>query len=231
MGHSLPGEGEPRTARRPLPTAISRASGLSWSATLRPDRCPTTSHDPGHPSCAAACPLPRSMTSARSDIADVAAHGHRTPTPDTGRRTLDTWMLRRPYRTLDTGRVDRHAWTLDGRSGHWTPDAGRGGGQEDDDTAGVRTSWAITPSDRAPGRPTLFLWTAPAALGSPAGSAVRPRARARLPLGLQAAARPLADQAAPWRTALLGRFRVDSRARRWGSSVMASSYVGGGCDG
>jgi hypothetical protein len=155
MGHSLPGEGEPRTARRPLPTAISRASGLSWSATLRPDRCPTTSHDPGHPSCAAACPLPRSMTSARSDIADVAAHGHRTPTPDTGRRTLDTWMLRRPYRTLDTGRVDRHAWTLDGRSGHWTPDAGRGRGQDDDGTAGVRTSWAITPSDTL-GRPTLF---------------------------------------------------------------------------
>jgi RNA polymerase sigma-70 factor, ECF subfamily len=33
--------------------------------------------------------------------------------------------------------------------------------------AGIRTSWATTPSDRTLGRPTVFLWTAPAALDSP----------------------------------------------------------------
>ena len=90
---------------------------------------------------------------------------HRTP--DTGRRTADTWTLRRPHRTLDIGPVDRQAWTLVARTGHRTPDTGRGRGQADEGAAGIRTSWATTPSDRALGRPTVFLWTAPAALGSP----------------------------------------------------------------
>ena len=90
---------------------------------------------------------------------------HRTP--DSGRRTADTWTLRRPHRTLDSGPMDRQAWTLVARTGHWTPDAGRGRGQADEGAAGIRTSWATTPSDRALGRPTVFLWTAPAALGSP----------------------------------------------------------------
>jgi hypothetical protein len=76
---------------------------------------------------------------------------HRTP--DSGHRTADTWTLRRPHRTLDTDRVDRHAWTLVARTGHWTPDAGRGHRQGDEGTAGSRTSWATTPSDRALGRP------------------------------------------------------------------------------
>jgi hypothetical protein len=93
--------------------------------------------------------------------------GRRHRTPDSGRRTADTWTLRRPHRTLDTDRVDRHAWTLVARFGHWAPDAGRGRGQADEGAAGIRTSWATTPSDRALGRPTVFLWTAPAALGSP----------------------------------------------------------------
>jgi hypothetical protein len=86
---------------------------------------------------------------------------------DTGRRTVDTWTLRRPHRTLDTGPVDRQAWTLVARTGHWTLDAGRGRGQGDEGAAGIRTSWATTPSDRALGRPTVFLWTAPAAFDSP----------------------------------------------------------------
>jgi hypothetical protein len=71
------------------------------------------------------------------------------------------------HRTLDTGRVDRQAWTLVARTGHWTPDAGRGRGQGDDGTAGIQTSWTTTPGDRALGRPTVFLWTGPAGLGSP----------------------------------------------------------------
>src|SRR5215218_521287 len=86
-------------------------------------------------------------TSPRPDTADAATHKHRTPTPDadTGRRTADTWTLRRPHRTLDNGPVDRQAWTLVARTGHWTPDAGRGRGQGDDGTAGIQTSWTTTP--------------------------------------------------------------------------------------
>ena len=106
-------------------------------------------------------------------LQDLTSAGHsgrgnaQTPDADTGRRTADTWTLRRPHRTLDIGPVDRQAWTLVARTGHRTPDAGRGRGQADEGAAGIRTSWATTPSDRALGRPTVFLWTAPAALGSP----------------------------------------------------------------
>jgi hypothetical protein len=72
------------------------------------------------------CPPPRSRTSLRPDTADAATRRHRTPTPDadTGRRTADTWTLRRPHRTLDSGPVDRQAWTLVARTGHRTPDTG-----------------------------------------------------------------------------------------------------------
>jgi hypothetical protein len=87
--------------------------------------------DPGHPSRTAACPPPRSRTSRRPDTADAATHRHRTPRPDAGQRTpasghrtADTWTLRRPHRTLDTGHVDRQAWTLVARTGHRTPDTG-----------------------------------------------------------------------------------------------------------
>ena len=78
-----------------------------------------------------------------------------TPAPDTGHRS-------RGQASVDTGRSHRTPDT-----GHRTPDAGRGRGQADEGAAGIRTSWATTPSDRALGRPTVFLWTAPAALGSP----------------------------------------------------------------
>src|SRR5512132_4591577 len=103
--------------------------------------------DPGHPSRAAACPPLRSMTSLRSDTADEKRTdtgrphtdaGHRMS--DTGCRTADTWTLRRPPRTLDTGPVDRQAWTLVARTGHRTSDAGRGRGQGDEGAAGIRTS-------------------------------------------------------------------------------------------
>ena len=63
-------------------------------------------------------PTPRSTTSLRPDTADAATHRHRTPTPE--RRTADTWALRRPHRTLDSGPVDRQAWTLVARTGHRT---------------------------------------------------------------------------------------------------------------
>jgi hypothetical protein len=57
-------------------------------------------------------PTPRSRTSLRPDTADAATHRHRTPAPDTGH-----------------GPVDRQAWILVARTGHRTPDAGRGRGQ------------------------------------------------------------------------------------------------------
>ena len=130
--------------------------------------------DPGHPSRTAACPPPRSRTSLRPDTADAATHRHRTPTPDAGQR--------KPGRSdARTGHWTPVPWT--GKRGHWslapdtghrtpdtghrTPDAGRGRGQGDEGAAGIRTSWATTPSDRTLGRPTVFLWTAPGALDSP----------------------------------------------------------------
>jgi hypothetical protein len=130
----------------------------------------TTTPTPAIPAVRLPAPPPRSRTSLRPDTADTATHKHRTPTPDahTGRRTADTWTLRRPHRTLDIGPVDskRGHWSLAPDTGHRTPDTGRGRGQADEGAAGIRTSWATTPSDRALGRPTMFLWTAPAALGS-----------------------------------------------------------------
>jgi hypothetical protein len=145
---------------------------------------------------------------------------HRTP--DSGRRTADTWTLRRPHRTLDIGPVDRQAWTLVARTGHRTPDTGRGRGQADEGAAGIRTS-ATTPSDRALGRPTVFLWTAPAALDSPCrlgGEAAFQReiASRRQLLGRSAGVERRLG-------ALLSseRLRVDSRANGDASSVMASA--------
>jgi hypothetical protein len=111
--------------------------------------------DPGHPSRPAACP-----TVALQDLTSAGHSGRgnaQTPDADTGRRT--------PGRSdAHTGHRTPVPWT--GKRGHWSPDTGRGRGQGDEGSAGIRTS-ATTPSDRALGRPTVFLWTAPAALGSP----------------------------------------------------------------
>jgi hypothetical protein len=142
-------------------------------------------------------------------LPDLTSAGH------SGRRTADTWTLRRPHRTPDTGRVDSHAWTLVARTEHWTPDAGRGRGQGDDGTAGIRTSWATTPSDRALGRPSGFLWTAPAALGSPCrlgGEATFQRETASRTTR-QLLGRSAAGQAAPRRTAVLKRESPGVRRR------------------
>jgi hypothetical protein len=87
--------------------------------------------EPGHPSVRLPAPPPRSTTS--------LGRTQRTRTlTDTGRRTLDTWTLGRPHRTLDTGGVDstcRH-WTLGLNTGCRTP--GRGRGQGDDGMGGIR---------------------------------------------------------------------------------------------
>jgi hypothetical protein len=100
-----------------------------------------------------------------------------TPDADTGRRTADTWTLRRPHRTLDIGPVDRQAWTLVARTGHRTP-------AEDVDrlTKARPTSGPPGPSRRATAR-----WDAqPCSCGrrlrrsaAHAGSAVRPPSSAR----------------------------------------------------
>jgi hypothetical protein len=157
--------------RRPGPTDASAgpAPPAPASSTRRRLR-QTTSRawtagdhaDPGHPSRTAACPR-------RAPGPHFGRTQRTRQRPDTGRRhrTPDTWTLRRPHRTLDSGPVDRQAWTLDARTRHRTPDAGRGHGQGDEAAAGIRTSWAATPSDRTLGGPTVSLWTAPAALGSP----------------------------------------------------------------
>jgi hypothetical protein len=95
--------------------------------------------DPGHPSHTAACPT--------AALQDLTSAGQRT------RQRTDTGQ-----RTPDSGHLDAQTPA---------PDTGRGRGQGDEGAAGIRTSWATTPSDRTLGRPTVFLWTAPAALDSP----------------------------------------------------------------
>ena len=87
--------------------------------------------------------------------------------PDSGRRTATPGRsdARTGHWTSVPWTGKRGHWSLTPDTGHWTSDAGRG--QPDEGAAGIRTSWATTPSDRALGRPTVFLWTAPAALGSP----------------------------------------------------------------
>jgi hypothetical protein len=90
---------------------------------------------------------------------------HRAPTPDAGQRTPGRSDARTGHWT--SAPLDRQAWTLVARTGHQTLDAGRGRGHANEGAAGIRTSWATTPSDRALGRPTAFSWTAPTALGSP----------------------------------------------------------------
>jgi hypothetical protein len=111
-------------------------------------------------------PGPHSGRTQRTRQRTDTGRPHRTPTPDPGQRT--------PGRSDGTGHWTpvagtgkRGHWTLAPDTGHRTLDAGRGRGQGDDGTAGIRTSWAATPSDRTLGRPTVFLWTAPAGARQP----------------------------------------------------------------
>jgi hypothetical protein len=183
--------------------------------------------DPGHPSHTAACPPPRSRTSLRSDTAHATTPRHRTPTPDARQRTpgrsdarTGHWTPVRGQASVDTGRS------------HRTPDTGRGRGQGNEGTAGIRTSWATTPSDRTLARPTVFLWTAPAALDSPCrlgGEAAFQRELASRTTGSCLVVRR--GRAAPRRTAVLGRFRVERRANGEASSVMARPSVADSSEG
>jgi hypothetical protein len=110
------------------------------------------------------------------------AVGHR------GRRNARTpaaghWTPGRSDAAPDTGHVDTHRWTPDACTGHWTPDAGHERGHGDDSTAGIRTSWAATPSDHTlRPQPCLCSRTTSRLLGH------------------------LAGQAAPRRIALLGKW-------------------------
>jgi hypothetical protein len=108
----------PRQLRAPG-SRLRQTTSRSWTQ-------PATTPTPAIPAVRLPAPPPCSRTSLRPDTADAATHRHRTPTPDadTGRRTADTWTLRRPHRTLDIGPVDRQAWTLLARTGHRTPDTG-----------------------------------------------------------------------------------------------------------
>src|SRR5215218_7630373 len=148
------------------PAPASRTRRRRRQTTSRAWTQRATTPTPAIPAIRLPAPPPRSRTSLRPDTADAATHRHRTPTPDAGQWTpgrsdarTGHWTAVRWTGKRDTGRSHR--------TPHWTPDAGRGLGQGDEGAAGIRTSWATTPSDRALERPTVFLWTAPAALGSP----------------------------------------------------------------
>jgi hypothetical protein len=148
--------------------------------------------DSGHPSHAAACP-----TAVLHELTPVGHSGRGNPwTPNAGHLDAQTPAPDSGHRSGGQARVDT------GRS-HRTLDAGRGRGHGDEGTAGIRTSWATTPSGRALGRPTVFLWTAPAALGDHDGSAVGPPASARLPRTTRQLLGRSAGQAAPRRIAVV----------------------------
>jgi hypothetical protein len=182
--------------------------------------------------------IPAVRLPAHAALHDLTPAGHngrgnaQTPDAHTGRRhrTPDSGHLDAQTPAPDTGHRSRGQASVDtlARTGHWTPDVGRGRGQGDEGVASIRTSWATTPSDRALGRPTVFLWTAPAALGSPCR------------LGCEAAfQREIAS-----RRQLLGRsagverrlgallssdeFRVERRANGDASSVMTSGQADAG---
>jgi hypothetical protein len=188
---------------------------------------------PGHPAVRLPTHAPlQDLTSAGHSgrgNAQTPATGHRPPA--TGQRTADSGQ-RTPGRSDGTGHWTavpwtgkRGHWSLPPDTGRWTSDAGRGRGQGDEGAAGIRTSWATTPSDRALGRPTVFLWTAPAALDRPCrlgGEAAFQREIASRRQLLVARR----GRAAPRRTAVLRRLRVERRANGEASSVMASAFVG-----
>jgi hypothetical protein len=168
----------------------------------------------------------RLTNSPGSDTADAER-------PDSGRR-----MPRCPDAQLDTGRrtPTPDSGHLDAHTGHWTPHRSRDIARVDTGrshrTLGrrmlLRTGQAdkarpapdflgTTPSGCPLGRRTVFLRTAPAALGVPCrlgGEATCQYAKTAYRAVRQLLGR-LAGQAAPRRTALLGRFRVERRARRW----------------
>jgi hypothetical protein len=144
-------------------------------------------------------------------------HGHRRWIPDvhTGHWTADAWTS--------------HARTLDGHTGHRTADAWTRprSGQDDLGTAGIRIDILDTTTTRLPaGTPNR------GPVDGACGARQRSRlgdgevpASARLPTAYRTPRRLLGrsvGQAAPWRTAVLRRLRVERRASGEASSVMTS---------
>jgi hypothetical protein len=166
----------PTTSRRRRPGPNRR---LGWpSKRLRQlrDEAPTQADhepgmdaagnhaDPGHP------PIRLPAHAALQDLTSAGHSGRgnaQIPDAHTGRRTADTWRS-----DARTGHWTPVPWT--GKRGHWSlaPDTGHRTLAEDADRVTTARpasgpSWTTTPSDRTLGRPTVFLWTAPAALDSP----------------------------------------------------------------
>jgi hypothetical protein len=170
-----------------------------------------TTPTPAIPAVRLPAPPPRSRISLRPDTADAATHKHRTPTPgaDTGHLDAqtpapDTGHRSRGQASADTGHrtlaedVDRltKARPASDLLGHHAerPRAGTPNRVLVDGACGARQPMQA----RRRGRP-------------PARDSVSPAVAWSLRWG----------PAAPRRTAVLGRFRVESRARRGPSSVMA----------
>jgi hypothetical protein len=169
----LPTEGDPRASRlsrsatrskRPLPTTPTTMTKskptLRWPGTAcaslerqaptSAGRCAVvdTAGDhaaPGHPSRTAACLTAtlRPHFGRTQRMLEGTEHRHRTPTPDTGHRRPEAGHWTRGRSDTRTGHVGQPpvGQTLDALTGHRR-------GQGDDSTAGVRTSWASSPSDR-----------------------------------------------------------------------------------
>jgi hypothetical protein len=104
--------------RRPWPStacaSLANQVPMSRSWTRR-----ASTPIPAIPATRQPAPPPPSTTSPGRTPRTPGTHGHRTPTADahSGHRTPDTRTLRRPHRTVGTGRGDRHAWTVDVRTG------------------------------------------------------------------------------------------------------------------
>ena len=141
----------------PAPSARLRLRQTTSRAWTQRATTPT----PAIPAVRLPAPPPRSRTSLRPDTADAATHRHRTPTPDAGQRTPDSGRLDAQTPAPDTGHRSRGQASVDTGRSHRTPDTGRWPRTRtgDDGAAGIRTSRATTPSDRALARPTVFLWT------------------------------------------------------------------------
>src|SRR5215207_4286075 len=146
----------------PAPPAPASSTRLRPRADHEPGMDAAGDHaDPGHPSRTAACPTAAPQDLTPAGPADAATHRHRTPTPDAGQRTPDSGHLDAHTPAPDTGHRSRGQASVDTGRSHRTPDTGRWPRTRtgDDGAAGIRTSRATTPSDRALGRPTVYLWT------------------------------------------------------------------------
>jgi hypothetical protein len=199
VGHAVDLATAHRPRRRPRPSrpcAGPARPAPASSARLQPraDDAPSWTRRATTPTPGHPSRAAACPTATLHDVIPVGHSGRRNPrTPDAGSR--DTGHLDTQTPAPDTG----HRSLGQAPVGHRTlaPDTSRERGHGDDSTASIRTSFH--PAERPH-----------------AGTPNRVPA-----LALQPADRPLPGQAAPRRTALLRRFRVERRARRRASSVMA----------